>query len=88
MTPSRGGRYGAPSPTVELIMTATSRTLIFRFALFAALTSVAACADSLTSPSARSHRATRDTVPPNLADTLNCRGGYTIVNGRVVCNEQ
>lgn len=67
----------------------SSKPLALRVVLFAALTTLAACADSMTSPRpVAGRRAGRDTVPPNLGDTINCHSGYMIIGGRVVCSDQ
>ena len=66
----------------------TRSTFTVRIALFILLTTVVACSNTLTAPGpVAGQRATRDTTL-YLADTLNCRSGYTIINGRVVCSEQ
>ena len=50
-----------------------------------ALVSIVACADSPTDPTVMGTRAARDTIPPIEGDTLECRNGWNVVNGRYVC---
>jgi hypothetical protein len=51
-----------------------------------ALVTAAACADSITQPAIPGKRAARDTVPPEIeGDTLMCRSGWLIINGRYEC---
>lgn len=47
---------------------------------------LAACADAATSPDATLARA-RQTFRIE-GDTLDCRNGWTVLNGRYVCNEE
>lgn len=47
-----------------------------------------ACVDSPTSPQVTGKRALRDTTVIIGTDTVTCRSGFHIVNGRVVCSEQ
>jgi hypothetical protein len=62
---------------------------IVRLALVIAALAATACADVMTEPSRAPNgaRAHRDTTVGELADTLNCRSGWVIMNGRVVCDE-
>ena len=70
-------------------MTPSMKQPTLRVLLFVALTGVASCADAVTGPrQPAGARAARDTVPPNPADTADCRHGYTIMYGRVICSEQ
>ena len=50
------------------------------------LISTLACADSATAPSPSGAKAARDTTTGFIGDTLMCRSGYTIQEGRIVCN--
>jgi hypothetical protein len=50
-----------------------------------ALVTAAACADSITQPTIPGKRAARDTVPEIEGDTLMCRSGWLIINGRYEC---
>jgi hypothetical protein len=62
---------------------------IVRLTLVVAALATAACADSMTAPSRMpaSVKANRDTTVGTLADTLNCRAGWVIMDGRVICDE-
>src|SRR5438128_1984737 len=54
---------------------------VVRVALFASAVAAIACSTP-TAPTVSAKRpATKD-----LSDTLTCRSGYTVVDGRVVCN--
>lgn len=44
-----------------------------------------ACVDSPTSPQVKGKRSLRDTTVIVGTDTVTCRNGYIIFNGRVVC---
>lgn len=50
-----------------------------------ALIGLAACESSFTSPQVTGKRAQRDTTVA-MGDTINCRSGWQITGGRVVCN--
>jgi hypothetical protein len=51
-----------------------------------ALVAAAACADSATAPTVTGARAPRDTTVAG-GDTSLCRSGFTVISGKVVCNE-
>lgn len=61
------------------------KTASFRLMAAVVLVTAVACVDLPTDPTP-SHgvRAARDTVP---GDTTTCRGGFTVVLGKVVCDE-
>lgn len=47
-----------------------------------------ACADSTTAPQPAGARAPRDTTGFIPGDTTECRSGYTISQGRYICNSE
>jgi hypothetical protein len=66
-------------------MSAKSRV----FSLVGAVVLVAtlACADtSITAPTPDGAKAARDTTTGFLGDTVNCRSGWQVIGGRVVCD--
>jgi hypothetical protein len=70
-------------------MKTSSQRIAVRIVMFVALTAGAACADSIAAPRpVAGRRAAHDTIPPNMGDTILCKGGYTIIFGRIVCSEQ
>lgn len=62
-----------------------SRLLSFVAAI--AIVATVACVDSSTAPQVSGERANRDTSAIIQGDSTECRSGYTIFNGRIVCNE-
>ena len=66
-------------------MSAKSRV----FSLVGAVVLVAtlACADtSITAPTPDAAKAARDTTTAFLGDAINCRSGWDVIGGRVLCN--
>jgi hypothetical protein len=57
-------------------------------ALAVTLVSTVACADMPSAPAPiPGAKATRDSIAPPLeGDSTECRSGFTIVSGRIVCN--
>jgi hypothetical protein len=66
-------------------MNAVTKSRVLSFLGALALVSVVACADSPTQPEVIGDRAVRDSIPPIEGDTLECRNGWNVVNGRYVC---
>jgi hypothetical protein len=67
-------------------MSAKARVLSLLGAIL--VMSAVACADSSTAPQPTGARAPRDSSTGFIqGDTLECRGGFIIANGRYVCNE-
>lgn len=56
---------------------------VVRVALFASAVAAIACSTPTAPTVANKKPATKD-----LADTLECRSGWTVVQGRVVCNPE
>lgn len=50
------------------------------------LISTLACADSATAPTPAGAKAPRDTTTGFIGDTMMCRSGWSIIDGRIVCN--
>jgi hypothetical protein len=70
---------------MERSMNISTKSRVLSFLGAIALVSVVACADSPTQPTVPGARAARDTIPPIEGDTLDCRSGWTVINGRYVC---
>jgi hypothetical protein len=66
-------------------MSPKSRVLSLLGAL--ALVTTVACADSSTAPQPSGKRSLRDTTVLQGDSTL-CRSGYSVINGRIVCNPE
>ena len=62
-------------------------TIALRIVLFLATLATAACVDASTAPvtSPVEGRAVRDTTVID-GDSTQCRSGFVIINGRVVCD--
>jgi hypothetical protein len=59
-----------------------------RLGLFVAAITVVACASPTSPVSPVQHRssAVKDSIPPDDTTDMDCRGGYTVVGSRWVCN--
>ena len=66
-------------------MSAKSRVLSLLGALV--IVTTVACADATTAPQPHGARAARDTTGFIQGDTLACRTGWSVIQGRYVCNE-
>jgi hypothetical protein len=64
----------------------SARSRVFSLLGAVLLITTFACADSATAPTLAGAKAARDTTTGFLGDTLNCRSGYAIIDGRVVCD--
>lgn len=63
----------------------SSQSRVFSLVLGALALAAVACADSSTAPQPAGARAARDTTGFIAGDTLQCRSGWIIDQGRYVC---
>lgn len=63
-----------------------SRLLSFVAAI--AIVATVACVDSSTAPQVSGERANRDTSAIIQGDSTQCRSGFVISSGRIICNEE
>jgi hypothetical protein len=68
-------------------MTVSPKSRLLSLVAAVAIVATVACVDSPTAPQVNGDRASLDTTTFVQGDSTECRSGYTIFNGRIVCNE-
>lgn len=68
-------------------MNVTSKNRLLPLAIALTLVAAVACVDSPTSPQAAGKRSMRDTTVLE-GDSTECRTGWSVSNGRIVCNAE
>jgi hypothetical protein len=73
-------------------MSSTLRTALGRVLLAASTIALIACSDALAGPTSngtvRGARSLKDSTGINWDDTTNCRNGYGVTEGRIVCGPE